>query len=252
MKIKTAFEKLLVPIKLALYPRKCICCGKTIAEESRLCAFCARHFERVDPKKRCLHCGQEKRDCECKYRAHYFEGLIAPFYNTGLARKTLYAYKLSSRQHYAEYFAAEMARSVKEEYKGVEFGGICYVPTAYRAKVKRGFDQSRLLAEKISDILGIPVIYGVVCRRPGGTGQHNLSLKERDIAAKKRYYCAGRLTAEKILLIDDIATTCSTLDACAHQLLIAGVGQVYCVTALISDGRIRRKKKADTIEKKAR
>lgn len=241
MSVSKAVNALLLPIKLALYPRRCICCGRSISEGSRLCPYCFKHFERVAFEKRCLSCGQEKKYCQCRYRAHYFESVIAPFYNTGLARKTLYDYKLTPHPHFAEYFAAEMACSVKREYAGISFDAICFVPTSYRAKAKRGFDQARELAEHIGKILNIPVLNGALRRYPGGSGQHGLSLKERDKAAKKRYFCSVEFNGGSYLLVDDIATSCSTLDACAHCLLRAGANEVRCVTALISDGRKNKK-----------
>lgn len=242
MNFKNIFEALLLPVKLALYPRKCICCGRAVNESSRLCPYCASHFERINPEKRCIRCGKEKRNCECGARTHYFESIIAPFYNSGLARYTLYTYKLSPKPHYAEYFAAEMAHSVKLEYSDIQFDAICYVPTSYRSKMKRGFDQAKELAEQLGRILNLPVLHGLLRRYPGGSGQHGLSLEQRDNAAKKRYYCSGRADAKKLLLVDDIATTCSTLDACTHRLLRAGAYEVHCITALISDGRRKGEK----------
>lgn len=249
-RIKTAVQALLRPAVLALYPRRCVCCGRLIDESEWLCLVCYRKIERTDAEKRCLSCGQEKSRCVCKSRAFYFKSVIAPFYHTGLARRALYAYKLGARRHYAAFFAGEMAKSVRMEYAGLRFDGVCFVPTSARSLRRRGFDQAAELAYRTAELLGLPVCADILCCRRDGEEQHTLSAKERLSAARKRYSFENRADGLRLLLVDDIMTTGSTLDACAHQLLLAGAESVCCVTALIA--RAREAKKNPTAVEKSR
>lgn len=237
-------EKIFLPIKAALYPKRCICCKAPIGEGESLCSFCKKHIERVNGKKRCIRCGREKESCECRSRAFYFSGVTAPFYNAGLARKTLYEFKLGNKPDYAEFFAEETAKAVKEAYNGVRLDCICYIPLSFRSRIKRGFNQSRLLAEHIGKILNIPVRGGIIRCRGGISAQHKLGLKERETAARLKYYSGGRVRGT-VLLVDDIMTTGSTLNAGARVLLSSGAEKVYCAAALISKGKKKDEKALD-------
>ena len=124
--------------------------------------------------------------------------------------------------------------SLNKQFPHIRFSGITYVPLRTSVKLKRGFNQSKLLAEKISEICKIPLIEDVLVCLKKGKGQHNLSGKERFINVRGIYGYKRKLNCENILLIDDIKTTGATLDECARQLMFAGVHHVYCAAALIS------------------
>ncbi|MEE1238890.1 MAG: hypothetical protein UHO61_03080, partial [Acutalibacteraceae bacterium] len=104
----------------------------------------------------------------------------------------------------------------------------------YRSRfLKRGFNQSRVLAEKIAEILGIPIADELVCLK-NGKRQHDLFGKERFENVKGRYKAKTGTKGKMLLLVDDIKTTGATLNECAKQLCLSGADGVYCVTALIS------------------
>lgn len=251
-KIKTAVVRLhsiiIEPIKLALYPNKCICCGRLLPEGKTLCELCHHHIERVNLNKRCKVCGFEKQFCRCKYNVYHFEGVVAPFYNAGLAQKALYNYKLFLKKQYSRYFAAKMVQCVKRELSDREFDAVCYVPTAHNTIRYKGFDHAGLLAEQIGELLNIPVYSDVLFRKKGGRKQHTLSQKERYKNVRGRYGFNRRVDNKNILLVDDILTTGATLDECSRQLLFAGAESVYCVTALITAPNYKISDYAENLE----
>ncbi len=230
-------------IKAALYPGRCICCKAPVEENESLCGFCKRHIERIDLKSRCLKCGRDKKSCECRFREFYFSGVTAPFYNAGLARKALYDFKLGNNPSHAEFFAREMAAAVKEKFRGIKFDGVYYIPISLRARLKRGFNQSRILAKYLGESLGVPVFGGVIGCRRGMPAQHSLKMSERIAVADRKYRSCGRAFGTA-LLVDDIMTTGSTLSAASHVLLESGAREVYCVAALMS--RDRKKKNGNS------
>ena len=220
-------------IKEAFFPMTCAACGEVTKDGEPLCDYCREMLKPINPIKRCILCGCEKPDCECKYRVFRFDGLIAPFENKDTAKLGVYSFKFGKRMSNADYFAEQMAFCVKNEYRDIGFDAVTFVPMHRSRFLKRGFNQSRVLAEKIAEILGLPLEDTLVCLK-NGKRQHDLFGKERYENVKGRYKAKAGVKGKMLLLADDIKTTGATLDECAKQLYLSGADGVYCVTALIS------------------
>ena len=100
---------------------------------------------------------------------------------------------------------------------------------------KRGYDQARLLAEELSEILHLPaekLLEKRVDTKPqSGTG----SAEKRRANAAGVYACpdADKVRGKHILLVDDIVTTGATLCECAKVLRSAGAAEI-CGAAVAS------------------
>lgn len=230
-----------------LYPKQCVCCGDIIADGEELCDSCIRAIERIDPLKRCNKCGLVKKSCQCKIYAYHFEGTIAPFWNRGIAQQGIYSFKFRRKAHYGMFFAREMAKTVKNEFRDIKFDAVCYVPSAAGSFFKRGFNQSRILAQGVSKILDIPLVDGSIKCKFGFGIQHKLGRYKRFKNVRHKYYynrsVSGLLKDKTVLLVDDIKTTGATLDECSRQLLFSGASRVFCVTALITEPDLSSKPK---------
>lgn len=94
------------------------------------------------------------------------------------------------------------------------------VPIHFTRRLKRGYNQSELLAQGISRITKIPVATWLRATRSRST-QTRLSTEDRQKnAAKNRFRLIGApdLTGKHILLIDDVCTTGATIRACLRAL----------------------------------
>lgn len=227
----------------ALYPNKCMSCGRLIDYERELCEVCERHFETIDSTKRCLVCGFERKDCRCKVAVYHFESLVAPFYNTGLCKRAFYGYKLGSKEHYSKFFSAHTAACVIREYSDLEFDAVCCVPASKQRMRRFGFDPATELARFIAETLGVPFLENALGKRSMKSGQHKLGRIERFKSIRDMYFAPKRLLYKRVLLIDDISSTGATLDECARQLMISGVEHVNCATALITPKNAEKAKK---------
>ena len=225
----------------ALYPNTCISCGEIIDENGFLCESCKNAIEVINPKKRCLKCGMEKKNCECSSRVYRFEGIVSLYENTGIAQRAYYKYKLFHKRHYGAFFINELSKAVKTEYSGIDFDGICYVPSSKRSIMGRGFDHARDLCEGVSEITGIKMLDDLLFCKEFRQPQHKSSFEERISNVKGKYGFRRKIKAENILLIDDIRTSGATLDECARQLLRAGADRVYCATVLSRKRRVLKK-----------
>lgn len=232
--------KILSTILNAFFPVTCVSCGDIISEGDNLCDFCHEMLKMCNPIKRCIKCGLEKGNCDCKKYVYHFEGCVAPFYNNGVARKSVYNFKFRRKTANSDFLASSISLTVRNEFREIKFDGVCYVPLATKKLMKRGFNQSRILAKKISEILGLPLLDNALIADFSTTSQHQLSFKDRFKNVKGLYKWNYKIPGRTLLLIDDIKTTGATLDECAKQLLLSGADSVYCAVALITDNKNER------------
>ena len=130
-----------------------------------------------------------------------------------------------------------MALSVKSDFHDVDFNALVYVPMPFKKELKRGYNQSRELAVRLSKILNIPLVENAIGCNEKRYSQHKVRAKHRFENVKGAFYPNLSLKGRQVLLVDDIKTTGATLDECAKSLLKAGAEEVYCVTALISKSK---------------
>ncbi|MBR5473347.1 MAG: ComF family protein [Clostridia bacterium] len=234
MKMVKNFLNLLLS---AIYPNKCVCCGKIINDDYYICDHCDKLIERNNIDNICLNCGFQEQDCVCKYNVYRFNSIICVFRNEVYARDAYYAYKFSKKQHYANFFAQEMCEAIQKVYSGIEFDVICAVPSFNKLK----YDHSGYIAQLISKELNVPYTKCLLTCIKRSKKQHKSTIQERLCNVDGKYKVNHRVDNLKILLVDDIKTTGATLDECAKELLFAGAKSVYCVTALGSSNSQKQK-----------
>ncbi|HVF73757.1 MAG TPA: phosphoribosyltransferase family protein [Acidimicrobiales bacterium] len=107
---------------------------------------------------------------------------------------------------------------------------VTWVPTTARRRRGRGFDQARLLAEAVAGELGRPCV-GLLHRGPGPP-QTGRSAEERRRRPNLRPNARARTAVgARVLLVDDVCTTGTTLAAAAHALRSGGAGVVIAAVA---------------------
>lgn len=103
---------------------------------------------------------------------------------------------------------------------------LCPVPLHWSRHFARGFNQSTLLAEAVAGVRGWNVRHLLYRSRPTGH-QAWRTRAQRRVSVKDAFAVRGkRALPYYVVLVDDIATTGSTLDACARVLKEAGVARV--------------------------
>ena len=96
---------------------------------------------------------------------------------------------------------------------------------------ERGFNQSLLLARHVASRIGADLDYLSLRRTRFTRPQTQLTSDERRKNVRRAFGVVGNasLKGRSVLLIDDVATTGSTLNECARALKKAGVKEVYCL-----------------------
>lgn len=228
----------------AFYPNVCAACGEIIPEGERFCDYCFCMLSRIDVDRLCTKCGVFKKHCICKNQVFHFDGITAPYCYSGVARRAMFKFKFRRKEYIGEFFARQMALCVKQSFKDIRFDNVVYVPAEKAKERRRGYNQSRVLAENLSEILKIPLLDdALLCHRKKHT-QHSLELEYRFENVKGIYYTNKALNGKSFLLVDDIKTSGATLDSCAKALYAAGADRVYCVTGLAAKPKSKKKSKS--------
>lgn len=108
---------------------------------------------------------------------------------------------------------------------------VTFVPMSGKKKYKRGFNQSEIIAKRISERIKIPIKKTMI-ESPSAESQREQSYENRFLNAIGRYKVieeAG-LDGKSILLIDDVFTTGATINECARILKNSGVKSIFSLT----------------------
>ena len=145
--------------------------------------------------------------------------------------------KYHQRQEYGHFYGRYAAACAGEQIRlwGVEV--LIPVPLHPKRMEKRGYNQAEIIAREIGRILRIPVDTKTVIRKINTKPQKELNDKERRINLRNAFAVTlPKLPWKKILIIDDIYTTGSTVDGVSLALKAAGAEQVYFLTIAIGTG----------------
>ncbi len=145
-------------------------------------------------------------------------------------------FKFNNRKQYAYPMARMMADTILKEYKDEEFDLITFVPLHKQRFNERGYNQCKLLAKKLSSILGVPWKATLVKTRHTEP-QHTLKkplAREKNVKGAFKVIDENLVKGKRILLLDDIITTGNTMGECARTLDNCMPASVRCATFAIS------------------
>jgi len=103
------------------------------------------------------------------------------------------------------------------------------VPLHRKRLRERGYNQSRLLARELGKLAKLSVVDDCLIRQRHTVPQaRTANVEERQDNIANAFACRDhRLQDKRVLLIDDVATSGATLDACATTLKTAGATSVW-------------------------
>ncbi len=220
-----------------IYPRRCPVCDNVLPFRGGLiCKACAGELETVSEPS-CRKCGRRlfsetAEYCrDCLSVSHTFDRCISAFIYNDAMQRSIFRFKYGNRKEYAHFFVQSMARIGGREIKALRPEALIPVPLHKKRLFERGFNQAELLAKGLSKELGIPVITGLLERRKNTAPQKMLSREARRKNLKKAFQLSScDVKLKRVIVIDDIYTTGSTLDEIAFLLKGAGVQEVYGFT----------------------
>lgn len=223
-----------------VYPERCAACGGDTApgSVSGVCRICLGRI-RGNPEPYCQVCGKtmpEPREMcrQCGQRRPLFKKALSACVYEGELKELIHAFKFGNKSRLGHALASVMHGFIKDKpdiLAGVDT--IAFVPLHAGRERERGFNQSRVLADRLSWMVGIEVCDMLVKTR-ATRHQNELSREDRlknlsgSFSAKRN--AIHKISGAVVLLIDDVMTTGATLDECASALAAAGAKEVRCLT----------------------
>ena len=236
--IKEAKSRLLY----AVFPRRCELCGEVAELDEALCEEC-RGLERMNGEL-CSRCGNPKAQCSCdkKTKTPEYKRFVAPYYYEGSVASGVNRFKDYGFPELSKRMGYEMFLQIKEQYGGIHFDAITYVPITEKKERKRGYNQSELLANEISEHMNVPV-EKLVSKIRTTPQQKRIGARQRRINLRGSFdLCEGSDVRNKtFLLIDDIKTTGSTMNECAYVLNAYGAEAVYAAAFCMANKKGKKK-----------
>ena len=210
-----------------LFPQRCIGCGQ---EGSLFCHSCHRSLARIMPPL-CPRCGRPQPSgilCpSCVSWQAEIDGIRSPFRFEGVMCQAIYQLKYRNLRA----LAAPLAQLLTDYLITNPMPGEVLVPVPLHRKRlrERGYNQSDLLARELGKLTKLPVVDDCLIRQRHASPQARTSTvdERRSNVADAFASYEQRLPYKQVLLIDDVSTSGSTLDACALALKDAGAESVW-------------------------
>lgn len=226
------------------FPRRCPVCGEIVKPAGRkICPRCLKKLSLIRSPV-CKRCGKEilsgaEEFCEdCKRRRRAFEFGFGLFNYDETARRSMAAIKYKNKREYLDFYGEAMAARFGKRIGRLHVDTIVPVPVHGSRKRRRGFNQAEILARILGERLGIPVRPEMLLRNKKTLPQKNLTAAER-LKNLSGAFLPGEIPEgiRSALVVDDIYTTGSTMEACARALRAGGVERVYFAVICMTGGR---------------
>lgn len=226
-----------------VYPRLCFSCDKAIAMENEkyICEECRKEIDITD-NDRCLKCGtasgpfavySDAGCVMCKNVTFHFDSVFAVTSYHGAIRELIHKFKYGCIETLANPLGNILIEGADNFHGVEEVDLVIPVPLFWKKQVKRGFNQSAILAKKLAKHLRLPVSSRNLIRTKNTETQTHLVQEERHENVKDAFVIKNSesIAGKNILLVDDVMTTGVTASECAYVL--KNYGNVNLVHVII-------------------
>ncbi len=194
----------------------CYSCYTQLAKNSQCCQHCARPLD--IPSHISPLCGN------CLSHPPAFDATYAPFLHQAATRYLITGLKFNADYKNARLLGLLLAQGLKQNAPHPDY--ILPVPLHKARYRERGFNQSIEIARTVGKELQIPVDVHSCVRHRDTPHQTRLTAKQRRTNVKNAFTIIKPITAQHIVIVDDVMTTGSTVHELARLLKKAGVLRV--------------------------
>ena len=219
------------------FPRHCAGCAVAI-RSGWLCRDCSDLLIAVAPP-RCETCSRpfsgslESFVCSnCRGKAFHFRHAVAVMQSRGVVRELIHRFKYGGETWLAGLLGEFLRQGLRDaRLVGKSFDAVVPVPLHALRRREREFNQAEVLARDLARGQGWE-FYDALQRIRYTVTQTHFDRRRRMKNLRNAFRVRRNATVEgkRLLLVDDVLTTGSTLDECARMLLGAGAEAIYALT----------------------
>ena len=218
------------------YPARCPICGKPTGYKKELIHKKCREKLPYITGAKCMKCGKHVESSEvefcydCTKIKHIYDSGRCLYSHNAEIKKSLYDFKYKNKREYAKAYGEELSDNFKNEIISWNADVIIPVPL-HKSKLRlRGYNQAELIAKELGKNLNIPVDSKALLRKNKTKPQKELNDSDRKKNVKNAFIVDKSVVKyKKVILVDDIYTTGSTIDGCARVLKEKGIEKVYYI-----------------------
>jgi ComF family protein len=219
-----------------IYPPTCLACGGDLEDNDHLvCETCWQSIETVHAEHDTYQQFLAKLT-----RDGIISRLFSPFYfeKEGKLQAIIHGLKYQGYTSLGIKAGRKVGERIKSTSDLPKADVLLPVPLHPLKKRERGYNQSEVICQGIEEVTGIPVRTDLLRRGKYTVSQTQLSLEERkenvgdafEVNEKKR----GDTSGKSFILVDDVITTGSTINACAKALATAGAKSVHAASIALA------------------
>ncbi len=190
------------------------------------CSQCARPFD-YGEEAALLKCGL------CLEKNPFYKMSHAAFLYDDFSKRLILSLKHGGALHLAPLIAKWMVHGAGEILKDADY--LVPVPLHWTRLIKRGYNQSSVLAREVSRLAGVPVSFNGLQKVKRTASQGKFALKDRYKNVRGAFqvsrFHVEKFKGKRVVLIDDVRTTGATLNSAAGALLQAGAWEVRTLCA---------------------
>jgi len=201
-----------------IFPNVCGICDKICKED--LCKKCELKLKKIQ---------KFKID---NYKDKNFRKHLYIFEYEGIIKEKLIKFKFREKAYVYKAFVNFLIKNKKICRFLKSYDIIIPVPIHYNRKITRGYNQSALIAKEIAKKLNIQYEEKVLLKNVNNNPQSTKNKQDRKENVIGVYYTKNKekIYNKKVILLDDIYTTGSTVNECCKVIKLAGANVVDVIT----------------------
>ena len=217
-----------------IFPRKCCGCEKHLADlPGLICEPCLNSIPvRANPF--CVICKQDLTPAETPSHACQRElySVYSLWDYENAVPAIIHKFKYENKKSLGRLISHKLHLNFSCVSDAIEVNSVIPVPLHPARKRERGFNQSEVLAEILSNLLQVKLILRTIARHRNTKDQTTLDANQRLQNVSNAFNVKNRevIRGKSILLVDDVITTGATLSECARVLKESGACRVSACT----------------------
>lgn len=162
-------------------------------------------------------------------KVDFTAGCVSPLAYQGKVVDSIHRFKFSGRASYARPYGMLLSQCVRDHWDK-PLDAVTWTPLSPGRRRSRGYDQAKLLAQWTAKELGLPILgmLDKVRDIPPQSGLQDEAQRRANVLGAYRLRRGASPKGMRLLLVDDVVTSGSTLSECARLLVSGGAERVLC------------------------